>query len=71
MSEILDGVMFNKDVTHTGMKRRIENPRLMEHLNVYTLVVLTFNIAIILIQHSVLNIFHRTMIIFYHRICWL
>ena len=27
MSEILDGVMFNKDVTHTGMKRRIENPR--------------------------------------------
>lgn len=29
MSEILDGVMFNKDVTHTGMKRRIENPRIV------------------------------------------
>ena len=27
MSEILDGVMFNKDVTHTGMKRKIDNPR--------------------------------------------
>ena len=26
-SQILDGVMFNKDVTHTGMKRKIENPR--------------------------------------------
>ena len=31
MSEILDGVMFNKDVTHTGMKRRIENPRLEKY----------------------------------------
>lgn len=29
MSEILDGVMFNKDVTHTGMRRRIENPRIV------------------------------------------
>jgi len=28
-SQILDGVMFNKDVTHTGMKRKIENPRIL------------------------------------------
>lgn len=28
-SEVLDGVMFNKDVVHPKMKRRIENPRIM------------------------------------------
>jgi len=28
-SEILNGVMFNKDVVHTGMKRKIENPRII------------------------------------------
>lgn len=28
-SEILDGVMFNKDVTHTGMRRKIVNPRIV------------------------------------------
>lgn len=27
-SQILDGVMFNKDVTHAGMRRKIENPRI-------------------------------------------
>lgn len=26
---VLDGVMFNKDVTHSKMKRRIENPRIL------------------------------------------
>ena len=26
---VLDGVMFNKDVTHARMKRRIEKPRLV------------------------------------------
>jgi chaperonin GroEL (HSP60 family) len=26
---VLDGVMFNKDVTHSKMRRRIENPRVM------------------------------------------
>eukprot|EP00760_Papus_ankaliazontas_P004365 PhM_4_TR11836/c0_g1_i1/m.62109/K09495/CCT3, TRIC5; T-complex protein 1 subunit gamma len=28
-SEVLDGVMFNKDVIHPKMKRRIENPRVL------------------------------------------
>jgi len=28
-SEVLDGVMINKDVTHPKMKRRIENPRIV------------------------------------------
>jgi len=28
-SEVLDGVMFNKDVTHARMRRRIENPRVI------------------------------------------
>merc|ERR1719245_1568708 len=28
-SAVLKGVMFNKDVTHTKMKRRIENPRIL------------------------------------------
>jgi len=27
--EVLDGVMFNKDLTHPGMRRRIENPRVI------------------------------------------
>lgn len=27
--EVLDGVMFNKDVTHANMRRRIENPRVV------------------------------------------
>jgi T-complex protein 1 subunit gamma len=27
--EVLDGVMFNKDVTHPGMRRLIENPRVV------------------------------------------
>jgi T-complex protein 1 subunit gamma len=27
--EVLDGVMFNKDVTHPGMRRVIENPRVV------------------------------------------
>ena len=27
--EVLDGVMFNKDVTHPGMRRIIENPRVV------------------------------------------
>lgn len=26
---VLDGVMFNKDVTHAKMRRRIENPRIL------------------------------------------
>ena len=26
---VLDGVMFNKDVTHPGMRRKIENPRVV------------------------------------------
>lgn len=26
---VLDGVMFNKDVTHPGMRREIENPRIV------------------------------------------
>lgn len=26
---VLDGVMFNKDVTHAGMRRKIENPRVV------------------------------------------
>jgi len=26
---VLDGVMFNKDVTHPGMRRVIENPRVV------------------------------------------
>ena len=26
---VLDGVMFNKDVTHSKMRRRIENPRVL------------------------------------------
>lgn len=26
---VLDGVMFNKDVVHPGMRRRIENPRIL------------------------------------------
>ena len=28
-SKVLNGVMFNKDVTHPKMKRRIENPRIL------------------------------------------
>merc|ERR1739848_851622 len=28
-SRVLNGVMFNKDVTHPKMKRRLENPRIM------------------------------------------
>ncbi|XP_014662230.1 PREDICTED: T-complex protein 1 subunit gamma-like [Priapulus caudatus] len=28
-SRVLDGVMFNKDVTHPKMRRRIENPRIL------------------------------------------
>lgn len=28
-SEVLQGVMLNKDVTHAKMKRRIENPRIV------------------------------------------
>jgi T-complex protein 1 subunit gamma len=28
-SEVLDGVMFNKDILHPGMRRRIENPRIL------------------------------------------
>ncbi|TPX31346.1 hypothetical protein SmJEL517_g05309 [Synchytrium microbalum] len=28
-SEVLDGIMVNKDVTHPKMRRRIENPRVM------------------------------------------
>jgi len=28
-SKVLDGVMFNKDVTHSKMRRRIENPRIL------------------------------------------
>lgn len=28
-SRVLDGVMFNKDVTHASMRRRIENPRVI------------------------------------------
>merc|ERR1719328_682419 len=28
-SQVLSGVMFNKDVTHPKMKRRIENPRIL------------------------------------------
>merc|ERR1711910_87075 len=28
-SRVLDGVMFNKDVTNPKMKRRIENPRIL------------------------------------------
>lgn len=27
--KVLDGVMFNKDVTHPGMRRKIENPRVV------------------------------------------
>jgi len=27
--DVLDGVMFNKDVTHSKMRRRIENPRVL------------------------------------------
>ena len=27
--KVLNGVMFNKDVTHSKMRRRIENPRIM------------------------------------------
>lgn len=27
--KVLDGVMFNKDVTHANMRRRIENPRVV------------------------------------------
>lgn len=27
--QVLEGVMFNKDVTHSGMRRRIENPRVV------------------------------------------
>lgn len=27
--QVLDGVMFNKDVTHSKMRRRIENPRVL------------------------------------------
>lgn len=26
---MIDGVMFNKDVTHSKMRRRIENPRIL------------------------------------------
>ena len=28
-SEVLDGVMFNKDILHSKMRRRIENPRIL------------------------------------------
>lgn len=28
-SQVLNGVMFNKDVTHSKMRRRIENPRIL------------------------------------------
>ena len=28
-SRVLNGVMFNKDVTHPKMKRRLENPRIL------------------------------------------
>jgi T-complex protein 1 subunit gamma len=28
-SEVLDGVLLNKDITHPKMRRRIENPRIM------------------------------------------
>jgi len=28
-SEVLSGVMFNKDVTHAGMRRKIQNPRIV------------------------------------------
>lgn len=28
-SEVLDGVMLNKDITHPKMRRRIENPKVM------------------------------------------
>ena len=28
-SEVLQGVMLNKDVTHPRMRRRIENPRIV------------------------------------------
>ena len=28
-SEVLKGVMVNKDVTHAKMRRRIENPRII------------------------------------------
>lgn len=28
-SEVIDGVMVNKDITHPKMRRRIENPRIM------------------------------------------
>lgn len=28
-SQVLDGVMLNKDITHPKMRRRIENPRVM------------------------------------------
>lgn len=27
--QVLDGVMFNKDVTHSKMRRKIENPRIL------------------------------------------
>lgn len=27
--QVLDGVMFNKDVTHSKMRRKIENPRVL------------------------------------------
>ena len=27
--EVLNGVMFNKDITHPNMRRRIENPRII------------------------------------------
>lgn len=27
--QVLNGVMFNKDVTHPGMRRKIENPRVV------------------------------------------
>lgn len=28
-SQVLDGIMVNKDITHPGMRRRIENPRII------------------------------------------
>jgi len=28
-SQVLDGIMVNKDVTHPGMRRRIENPKII------------------------------------------
>jgi T-complex protein 1 subunit gamma len=28
-SEVLDGVMFNKDITHPGMRRIVKNPRVV------------------------------------------